>query len=164
MSAVKVIDKFDGTEYGFLSNFHPCKVTYNGITYNHSEGAFQAQKTLNEEERQFISTLTPGKSKRACGRHGLSENGSLFKIKLRADWEEVKDQIMYQIVKAKFEQNPNLKEKLINTGSAELIEGTTWHDNYWGNCTCEKCKNIEGQNHLGKILMQVRNEFKEQGE
>ena len=37
-----------------------------------------------------------------------------------------------------------------------LIEGNYWHDNYWGNCLCPKCKEIEGQNQLGKILMKVR--------
>lgn len=38
----------------------------------------------------------------------------------------------------------------------EIVEGNYWHDNYWGNCTCDKCKNIEGQNKLGKILMKIR--------
>lgn len=151
----RLIDKFDGTDNEFLSNFHICKVEYNGIVYNHTEGAFQAQKTLNEKDRQFIATLTPGRAKRACNRNGLDG----FKITLRSDWENVKDNVMYEVVKAKFTQNPDLKEKLLATGDATLIEGTTWHDNYWGNCTCDKCKNITGRNQLGKILMRVREEL-----
>lgn len=152
------IDKFDGARYGFLSNFYSCKVTYNGITYNHSEGAFQAQKTLDNNIRKKSATLSASESKRAFGARGLA---GFPKITLRSDWERVKDQEMLNIVRAKFQQNPDLQEKLLATGDAELIEGTTWHDNYWGNCTCPKCQRIVGQNHLGKILMQVRDELRE---
>ena len=155
----EVINVFDGPEHGFLSNFHICDVEYNGIKYKHTEGAFQAQKTLDETKRKFISALTPGQSKRACGRKGLNS----FNIQLRPDWEEVKDQVMYEVVKAKFEQNPELKEQLLATGDAELIEGNTWHDNYWGNCSCDSCKDINGRNQLGKTLMRVRMELS-QGE
>lgn len=149
----KIIDVFHGAKYGFLSNFHKCSIIYHGIRYNHSEGAFQAQKTLDEQKRREISMLDPGRAKSTCGRHGS--------ITLRPDWEEVKDNLMYEIVLAKFTQNKDLKEKLLDTGDAELIEGNTWHDNYWGNCTCNKCKNIDGQNNLGKILMRVRKELGE---
>jgi predicted NAD-dependent protein-ADP-ribosyltransferase YbiA (DUF1768 family) len=55
---------------------------------------------------------------------------------------------------------PELAEKLLATGDAELIEGTTWHDNTWGNCSCPQCENIPGENRLGKLLMQVREEIK----
>ena len=49
-----------------------------------------------------------------------------------------------------------LREKLKATGDATLIEGNHWHDNRWGKCTCDKCQNKEGQNWLGKILMEIR--------
>lgn len=145
------IDSFSG-RYEFLSNFYNCSVKFNGITYGHSEGAFQAQKTLNENQRLEISKMTAGQSKRYCGRKGP--------ITLREDWEQVKDNIMYEIVKEKFSQNSDIRDKLLATGDIELIEGTTWHDNYWGNCTCDKCANIEGKNMLGKILMKVRSELR----
>ena len=148
---MKVIDSFSG-RYDFLSNFYICSVKFNGITYAHSEGAFQAQKTLSKNERIKVSQMTPGQSKRYCGRRGH--------ITLREDWEQVKDNIMYEIVKEKFLQNKGLKDKLLATGDTVLIEGTTWHDNYWGNCTCDKCSNIEGKNTLGKILMKVRSELR----
>lgn len=61
---------------------------------------------------------------------------------------------MYEIVKAKFLQNKEIKEKLLLTGNEELIEGNTWGDRIWGTV------NGVGENRLGKILMQVREELK----
>lgn len=142
-----MIDKFDG-EYAFLSNFYDCEVTYKGLTYKNSEAAFHAQKTLNETERKQFTTLNPSESKK-MGR----------KIALRSDWESVKTKIMYEVCYAKFSQNEDLKSKLLATGNEYLEEGTYWHDNCWGNCYCEKCKNIVGENRLGKILMQIREEL-----
>lgn len=49
-----------------------------------------------------------------------------------------------------------LKKKLLETGDAELIEGNYWHDNTWGQCYCPRCKNKIGENHLGKLLMKIR--------
>lgn len=155
MNRPSVIKNFSG-KYKFLSNFYTCKVTYNNIEYNHSEGAFQAQKTLDEEQRKYIATLTASESKRACGKRG-------FKIELRPDWlyDKVRNEVMYEVVKAKFVQNKDLAQRLLDTGGVELIEGNTWHDNYWGDCTCERCKDIQGKNQLGVTLMQVRDELKQ---
>ena len=63
---------------------------------------------------------------------------------------------MEDIVRAKFTQNQELKQQLIGTGDAYLEEGNTWHDTCWG----VDLKTGEGQNHLGKILMKVRQELK----
>ena len=68
---------------------------------------------------------------------------------LRSDWEDVKFDVMKEIVILKF-INPNLKEKLLATKDAELIEGNTWNDRCWGVC------DGVGQNNLGRILMEVR--------
>ena len=143
-----VIDNFSD-RYEFLSNFYERPFIYNGAEYKTGEHAFQAAKTLDNNEKQLIiDAETPGKAKR-LGR----------RVKLRDDWEAVKYDVMYEIEKAKF-SDEEMKKMLISTGDAELIEGTTWHDNIWGNCTCERCKNIIGQNNLGKILMKVRDELK----
>ncbi len=136
-----MINEFRG-EYFFLSNFYNAPVTYGGITYQNNETAFQAQKTLNENEKHKFSTLPPNVARRK-GR----------KAKLRPDWEEVKDQIMYEICLAKFTQNEDLKEKLLNTNKEHLEEGNNWGDTYWGTV------NGIGRNALGKILMHVRNEL-----
>lgn len=136
----KTIDKFDG-EYSFLSNFYPCHLTYNGLSFLNSEAAYQGQKCLS---RTFeFCKLNPSEAKR-LGR----------RVAIRDDWEKVKGDIMYEICKAKFTQNPELANRLVDTGDAMLIEGNTWGDKVWGVC------DGGGQNLLGKILMQIRGEFR----
>ena len=68
---------------------------------------------------------------------------------------------MYDVCVAKFTMNESLKERLLATGDEELVEGNEWHDNYWGNCTCDNCKDIPGRNQLGKTLMKVRADIRE---
>ncbi|MEG2254956.1 MAG: NADAR family protein, partial [Vagococcus sp.] len=99
--------------------------------------------------RNCFSNLQPNDAKK-LGR----------KIELREDWESIKFGVMREVIRCKFNQNPDLVKKLIGTGNEELIEGNTWHDNTYGNCSCEKCKNIVGKNVLGKILMEERTRFK----
>ena len=144
-----IICKFDG-EFFFLSNFFESKVEYEGITYPTVEHAFQAAKTLDNDTRKKVAAAgSPGQAKR-MGR-------SLY---LRADWEKVKFKVMEDLIREKF-KNPGLKEKLLSTGDAELVEGNTWHDNIWGNCNCPRCIEIEGQNNLGKTLMKIRKEIRD---
>lgn len=141
------INKFDG-EFAFLSNFYPSEIEYEGIKFPTVEHAFQAAKTLSHYERQMISEAgTPGSAK-AMGR----------KVQLRSNWEEIKDDIMKICLKQKFKHSI-LCRLLLSTGNAELIEGNYWHDNHFGNCYCEKCKNIIGQNILGKLLMEIRDSY-----
>ena len=144
MSAISTIDSFRG-KYYFLSNFFPAEVTYNGLTYQNNEAAFQAQKTYSKEERIEFTTLEPKDAKRRGRR-----------VRLRRDWEQVKDRIMEEIVRAKFSQNEELKEQLLATGDAQLVEGNRWNDRYWG----VDIRSGVGENHLGKILMKVRSELR----
>ena len=141
-----MINRFKGTYY-FLSNFSYSKVKINGCEFNNAEAAFYSFKDLNRKE-EFID-LDPSSAKK-LGR----------RVKLRLDWEEVKDDIMYKVVKAKFKQNKELKRRLLNTRDEYLEEGNIWHDNYWGVCYCDKCKGKFGNNKLGEILMKVRKELK----
>ena len=136
-------------QYEFMSNFYNAPVTYDGLTYRNNEAAFQAQKLANKEERKKYCTYSPSKAKLE-GRN----------CELRKDWENIKYQVMYDIVKAKFELNKDLRQQLLATGTEELIEGNWWHDNCWGDCSCERCKDIKGQNNLGKILMRIREEVR----
>lgn len=69
----------------------------------------------------------------------------------------------HRVVMAKFEQNKDLKQRLLETETQPIEEDTTsWHDNYWGNCHCPKCQNLPGQNRLGIILMETRDKLKKQ--
>jgi ribA/ribD-fused uncharacterized protein len=138
----KIAD-FQG-EYRFLSNFAPATVEFEGITYPTAEHAYQSAKTLDMSERKRIAALaTPGESKTA-GRA----------LKLRDDWEQVKFDVMERVVRDKFTRNAELCAKLLDTGDAQLEEGNTWGDRIWG------VYQGQGENHLGKILMKVRDELR----
>ena len=136
-----IIQAFEG-DYFFLSNFYIAPVIYQGVPFTNNEAAFQAAKC--PERINEFKNLKPQSAKR-LGR----------RVHLRSDWETVKYDVMYQVCTAKFLQNPDLLEKLIATGDAELVEGNTWGDKVWG-----VCRGV-GENHLGKILMRIRCELKE---
>ena len=139
----KVIDSFEN-EFAFLSNFYSCIIVYEGIYYPTVEHAFQAAKTLDFEQRKTIAAApTPGQAKR-LGR----------KVDLRSDWEEIKDGVMEELVRRKFNSSFILKTMLLATGDRELIEGNWWNDTYWG-----VCKGV-GRNQLGKTLMKIREELR----
>ena len=132
------IDYFSG-DYRFLSNFWPSEVNFNGVTYTTVEHGYQAAKTLSDSERLWIkASPTPGVAKRR-GKE----------VTLREDWEQVKLYVMETLLRLKF-SDPELCFKLLLTGNAELIEGNTWGDTYWGVCRGR------GSNNLGKLLMKIR--------
>ena len=145
-----MISEFD-KEWAFLSNFYWSEIEFEGITYPTNEHFFQAMKTLDINERRAIANCrTPGQAKR-MGR----------RVALRPDWEDIKESVMLEGLCLKF-ADEQLADWLLETGDEELVEGTTWHDNEWGNCSCPKCAHIEGKNKLGRLLMQVRDMIKEE--
>ncbi len=147
---MKIIDSFEG-EYDFLSNFYMKMVYYEGLYYASSEHAFQAAKTRIPGEMDLVRNCkTPGQAKRKASKKA-------GKITIRPDWDIIKNHVMLKIVRSKF-QDKELADKLVATSPLFLIEGNTWHDNYWGNCICDKCNNILGLNMLGYILMTIRSE------
>ena len=125
--------------YFFLSNFYEAPVTYEGLTYQSSEAAFQAQKCADPKDREVFTAMNPSEAKKAG-----------HTVTLRKDWEDVKISVMTGIVRAKFEQNPVLAERLIATKDAYLEEGNDWGDRVWGTV------DGEGANNLGIILMDTR--------
>lgn len=139
---MNAITSFRDENY-FLSNMFPCTISFEGLTYPSAESAFQAAKCLDPNDRIPFTKLN-GYAAKKLGR----------KVALRADWETVKQDIMYQILKAKFSQQ-EFKTQLLHTGNAELIEGNTWNDTFWG----VNVRTGKGRNHLGKLLMRVRTEF-----
>ena len=129
-------------KYDFLSNFFPCEINYNGLFYHSTEATFQAQKTLDLRVRAKFVSLSASESKR-FGRE----------VELRPDWEDTKLKVMEDLIRIKF-SNSILKERLLMTGDEELVEGNYWKDYYWGVC------NGRGLNHLGIILMKIREEIR----
>lgn len=131
-----MVSEFQG-EFRFLSNFWPCQIMFEGIIFPSVEHAYQAAKTLDMQKRKEMSQLTAGQAKRA---------GS--NLELRPDWEEIKIPIMRELLQKKFADRM-LRWKLRQT-KGELIEGNTWGDTFWGICKGQ------GENHLGRLLMEIR--------
>lgn len=134
----RVIDCFTGP-WEFLSNYSAAPVRLDGVPYPTVEHAYQAAKTLDETVRARIADdPDPDEAKRLGRQHAD-----------RADWEEAKVPVMRSLVGQKF-QDPALRERLLATGTAELVEGNDWGDEFWGVC------GGHGQNTMGLILMAVR--------
>lgn len=134
---IKTIDYFDG-EYRWLSNFS----TAGGVkpTLEHQ---FQARKATTVEDAIYVMAAeTPGGAKK----RGRS-------ITCRDDWDDIKLDVMYELLVEKFSLSP-LKEKLLATGDAELVEGNTWGDTFWGRCRGK------GKNNLGYLLMIIRQDIR----
>ena len=133
-----IISYFKNENY-FMSNFFEASVSYRGKVYRNAEAAYQAQK---DPARAGEFIMLKGDDAKTLG----------SKVTLRRDWEEIKVQVMYEVVKAKFTQNRNLMQKLIQTGNAELVHGNIHRDTFWG------IYGGKGENMLGKILMEIRDE------
>lgn len=131
---MKRIDRFTG-RYSFLSNFY---IESDGFTLEHR---FQAAKTTDPVSVAAILAAPTASRAKRMGRN----------CKLRDDWETIKLSVMRTLVHAKF-QEPRLRAMLEATGDAELLEGNSWNDTFWG----VNFRTGHGKNHLGKILMEVR--------
>jgi ribA/ribD-fused uncharacterized protein len=136
------IVSFSGN-YRFLSNYYPVPPTPGGrLQFPTVEHAFQAAKTTSQPHQfAIINEPHPGRAKR-IGR----------RVPLRPDWETITVNVMLSLLRWKF-QGDYLRSLLLATGDAELIEGNTWNDRFWGQCPVGV-----GENMLGKLLMQVRSE------
>lgn len=146
----KLVDVFNG-QYLFLSNFFPVdlqvKIEDLELTMPTVEHAFQAAKGRTKAEWIYLSEV-PAHRANMAKRRGRS----LF---LRPDWELVKISVMSDLISQKFDKdrNPKLYDSLQQLHGAYLEEGNNWHDNEWGNCHCPRCKNTNGKNLLGLLLM-----------
>jgi ribA/ribD-fused uncharacterized protein len=133
-------------KYRFLSNFWKCPFIIDDKIYITNEHYYQSMKARSERSRKRIRDAdTPYLAKK----RGRSVN-------IREDWEEVKVDIMRKGLKAKFTQNESLKQKLLKTGDAYLEEGNDWGDTFWG----VDLDTGKGQNHLGKMLMKLRDDLR----
>lgn len=128
--------------YGEFSNFALYPIRLKGQTWPTSEHYFQAQK--------FTDATYRNKIRKARSPMKAAEMGRSRRIRIRPNWDHMRDQVMYEALKAKFSQHPELKALLLSTGDHRLVEHTTL-DSYWGDGG-----NGKGQNKLGKLLMRLR--------
>lgn len=136
-----VIDSFSG-RYHFLSNFYPSPYQYVGYTIPTVEHGYQADKAVDEKDWiRIVQSPTPAQAKK-LGRT----------IQIHANWEDIKVDVMLNHLKLKF-ADPQLKQMLLDTGDAVLIEGNWWGDKFWGVCRGE------GKNMLGTVLMNLRTQY-----
>jgi len=131
-------------QYQFLSNFYPSPMNLCGSLWPTVEHFYQAKRCVDPEEQEMIRNYrTAGEAKLYRPKNGF-----------RDDWESVKDRYMARALYAKFDQNPDLAQMLLDTGDAILVHDTPWPggDPYWGNGN----KGRGGQNRQGQLLMQLR--------
>ena len=136
-----MIKQFDG-KYCWLSNFELCPIPYDGITYPSVEHAYMSAKSTDPEWRAFCAdpANTPGRVKRRSR-----------KIVLREGWDEMKVDVMRELLKRKFTQR-KYRYLLLSTGRQVIQEGNNWGDRFWG----VDLVTGEGENQLGKLLMERR--------
>jgi len=132
------------SSYRYLSNFWACTIEYKGLIFPNVENAYQSYKYPENQREQFVS-ITPFTAKK-FGKFAPGFN--------KKEWDSSKYQLMYDLVFIKFFTNNYLKQLLVDTKPKHLEERNNWHDIWWG--TDEKGN---GQNNLGKILMDVRNKL-----
>ena len=135
-----VINRFKG-EYDFLGNRFPCRVLWEGLEYRSAEAAFQASKCQDEKERRAYA--------------GCSTDKAILKGKDQKPymgWEEGQLRIMESILRAKFKMSPSLMQKLVDTGNCILLNGNNRQETFWG----VDLYSWIGENHLGRILMNIR--------
>ena len=135
---------FDEHEFYPFSNFSSFKLEWKGYSWMTSEHAYHSEKF---DDPILIEAL-----KATSSAHDAMKFAYANKDKYRKDWNEVKLGIMKDILRAKVSQHPYIKKKLIESGGKELIEDS-WRDDFWG-----WGPNKDGENHLGKLWMEVRDE------
>jgi len=140
-----MIEDFESPEHEFLSNFAIVDVEYKGIVYPSVEHAFQSAKCNGKDWKIKCQDrgIKPGKIK-SLAKH----------VKVVENWGNLRLEVMRDCVKAKFQQEP-FKQKLIDTGHEHIQEGNHWYDSFWG----VRTDTNKGQNHLGRIIMDVRDEL-----
>ncbi len=135
--------------YGAFSNLYKRPVEFEGTTYPTSEHAYQAGKAVKPAVRQWIlSAPTPALA--AMAAHGL------YVWDVVPDWAQIKFDRMRSVLRAKFDQHADLRELLLSTGEARLVEVGTVNNavnRLWGEV------DGKGQNMLGLMLMELRSTY-----
>lgn len=150
---IRVISRFSGPTR-FLSNFYavPHRIRIDDHEVPTVEHGYQMAKTSKDHWKTLMSFTA-----RACGEMKRAAKS----MKQHPRWTpEVAMNTMRSLLRQKFRRGTVLARKLVSTGNTLIIEGNYWHDNYWGDCSCDRCAKTEGMNHMGRLLMEIRNELK----
>jgi len=147
-----------------LSNFSPYQILYNQQVWPTSEHLFQGLKTLIPSFREIIRTAASPALAKRYGNYRTVDIQEVIdgmpvsrKVPMqREDWKDIRVKVMTYVIDLKVDQHPCIAEYLVGTKNRIIIEGNTWCDNFWGNCFCDKCSSVAGENNLGKIFMQKR--------
>lgn len=134
-------------DFYVLSNFSAFTLLWQGERYDTAEAAYHVEKFPS-------STGIRGSIQRAASAHEAFKIAQECKAHRRPDWDEVKVDIMFNILLAKARQHEYVRRKLLDTGERELIEDS-WRDDFWG-----WGPNKDGQNMLGKLWMKVRTKLR----
>ncbi|MFM7983287.1 MAG: NADAR family protein [Candidatus Fonsibacter sp.] len=129
--------------YGEFSNFARYPIVIEDVIWHTSEHYFQAMKFPHDRDYQEKIRTTKA-------RRDIKRLGGNREIKLRPDWEGVKEDILVIALRAKFDQYPELKQLLLSTAGKSLVEHTE-NDNYWGDAG-----DGSGLNRLGELLVELR--------
>lgn len=143
MTTIQNIKGFRGA-FDWLSNFYPCRLELNGIVFRSVEHAYQALKFEDPARQRYIAGFTsPADAKRAAAL-----------CPAREDWEEVRAEVMRDLLVLKFSREP-FRAWLLETGDAYLEETNYWGDRFWGVC------GGQGENVLGRLIMEIRSDLRE---
>jgi ribA/ribD-fused uncharacterized protein len=143
------VPMFKQEQYKFLSNMYPVMID----GYKSVEAFYVAMKTKDKDIRTQIREMNGFEAKQ-FGRT----------LVIREDWEAIKLDVMWYALNKKFAAGSELAAMLLATGYTKLVETNSWHDNFWGDCYCEKCADIKGDNHLGEMLMKIRENLRKDGD
>ena len=152
-------------QYEFLSNMHLCTVIIGDMVFPSAENAFQAMKCKTHKQMEEFQHITPYEARR----RGKD-------IDVRSNWDKIRIPVMKKVLQAKFEDQ-ELADKLLRTEDMFLCELNYWGDTFWGKAPVVEhhkevdgdvirewtTRKIKGENHLGKLLCEIREEIRESG-
>ena len=157
-----MIERFDGTEHDFLSNMYPLNkkiLTIQNTYALTSEHAYQAGKFADSTLHNQVAHVTAESRQLGEELDGIAAKNLAHELldagePLHPKWgHQMKLAVMEEAVKRKFIANPDLLSMLAATGDEILVEGNDWGDRFWG---VDPIGSDNGENHLGLILMRVR--------
>lgn len=130
--------------YRWMSNMYtPCMVTLDGVKYSSVEKAYQAAKSLDPDHRARVKHAKGPSEAKRLGRH----------CRVQPDWDGIKLVVMEKLLRQKFAPGTWYARKLMDTGHCYIEETNWWGDRFWGVC------DGDGTNHMGMLLMKIRNEL-----